>query len=148
MKYARIIDNVVQEVVDFDPAERFHPDVAALFELVPDDVGQNDTRDADGAFTAYVPPVVEQPTAVEPPKPVLSPVQFKMCFTAPERIGLKALRASDPLIDDWMTLLDDPRLNEVDLNLASTQTAIGYLVGKLTGFTEERAAQVKAGEIL
>ena len=82
-----------------------------------------------------------------PTPPNLSPVQFKMLFTSLERIAIKAARASDPVIDDAYDLLDDPRLTEVDLTLASTHGLIDYLVG-LNLLTAERAKQVQAGEIL
>lgn len=38
MKWARIIDSVAVEVIDFDPNGRFHPAVAAMFIDVPDHV--------------------------------------------------------------------------------------------------------------
>lgn len=55
MKHARIINNIAQEVIDFDPAGRFHPDVAALFEPVPDEVNQGATLQ-NGIWTPYVAP--------------------------------------------------------------------------------------------
>lgn len=77
MKYARIIDDVAQEVIDFDPAERFHPDVAALFEPVPDEVNQGATRDDRGAWTPYVAPAPEPaPPAPEPAPPAIDPTEW------------------------------------------------------------------------
>ena len=62
MKYARIIDNVAAEVIDFNPAGRFTGAVASMFEEVPDGTGANDTRNADGTWTKFVaPPAIEVP---------------------------------------------------------------------------------------
>lgn len=79
--------------------------------------------------------------------PQLSPVQFKMCFTPQERIAIKALRATNQIIDDAYEILDDPRLTTVDMALASNQQMIDYLVS-LAALTPERAAQIKAGIML
>ncbi len=85
------------------------------------------------------------PTAPIPPK--LTPVQFKMCFTPQERIGIKTVRETDPVLQDAYEILDDPRLTEVDLTLASVQGLIDYL-GALNLMTSERIEQVKAGVVL
>ena len=77
----------------------------------------------------------------------LSPAQFKMCFTAAERIAVKNLLATDAVLADAYSVLDDPRLTTVDLSLASNQAMIDYLV-TLAVLTAERAAQVKAGVML
>lgn len=77
----------------------------------------------------------------------LSPVQFKMCFTSQERIAIKALRATNPILEDAYEILDDPRLTTVDMALASNQQMIDYLV-TLGVLTAERAAEIKAGKML
>ena len=79
--------------------------------------------------------------------PQLSPVQFKMCFTAQERLAVKGLLATDAVLADAYSILDDPRLTTVDLSLASNQAMIDYLV-TLGVLTSDRAAQVKAGVML
>ncbi|MDD5175757.1 MAG: hypothetical protein PHQ05_04970 [Sterolibacterium sp.] len=65
-------------------------------------------------------------TAPAAPAPRIGPIAFKMLFTSPERIAAKALRATDPVMEDFWGLLDDPRTSEVDLSLASVQNAIEY----------------------
>lgn len=79
-----------------------------------------------------------------PALPKLSPVEFKLAFTPQERVAIAAARQTDPVLADAYSVLDDPRLSGVDLNLASTQGLIDYLVA-LELITEERAAQIKAG---
>lgn len=60
----------------------------------------------------------------------VSPVEFKLLFTAQERVMIKAARASDAMIDDFFDIVEDPRLTHVDLGLQSTRDAIDYLIGK------------------
>lgn len=75
MKYARILNNIAQEIIDFDPAGRFHPDVAALFEPVPDEVNQGATL-ANGVWTPYVAPPVPDPVPQPAPEPVPDPAAW------------------------------------------------------------------------
>lgn len=83
---------------------------------------------------------------VETPAPKVSPVEFKLLFTAQERVAIKAARASDPIIDDFFEIAEDPRLTYVDLGLESTQAALSYLVTKEL-ITEVRKADILAGVI-
>lgn len=67
-------------------------------------------------------------------------------FTFQERIAIRSARASDPAVDDFMTLIEDPRLTYVDLTLPGTRDAINYLASADVGLlTQERADQVLAG---
>lgn len=76
----------------------------------------------------------------------LSPIQFKLLFTAQERIEIKRARATDSVIDDFCELVEDPRLTHVDLGLASTGDAIAYLQAKGL-LSVERAHQILGGEL-
>lgn len=70
MKYARFGDDAVTvlEVVAWSPEGRYHPDVARLFEPVPDEVGPSWVLDrATGEWTPYVEP--ERPEPGPEPKP-------------------------------------------------------------------------------
>lgn len=112
--YARIINSVVQEAIDFDPAGRFTSEIAALFTQVPDGTGAMDTDNGDGTFTQYVPPVVV------PPEPVPTPVDptewlidigpfydrfgaVKMAVLTSADAGVVAIRA-DVSIRKWIDL--------------------------------------------
>jgi len=91
-----------------------------------------------------------QEAAQEPPAvllPLLTPVEFKLMFTPMERIAIKGKRATDEILDDFMDIIDDPRLVTVDFNLQSTKDAIDYLVS-IEVLTAERAVQVKTGVFL
>ena len=133
------IENGVVREAYADPYAVHHPQFAVLFDTdVPDGTLPGATL-VDGVWV--------NPAPVAPEAPKLSPVQFKMCFTSQERIAIKALRATNPVIDDAYDILDDPRLTMVDLSLASNQEMIDCLVS-LSVLTTARAAQIKAGVML
>ncbi|AMC34729.1 hypothetical protein [Janthinobacterium sp. B9-8] len=89
--------------------------------------------------------VTVTPTPATPPK--LTPIQFKLCFTVQERLAIEDARVEDRILQDAYKILDDPRLTEVDLGLASTQQIIDYLVG-IRCLSTERAEAVKRGVLL
>lgn len=121
-KYARIINNTAVDVTTA-PTEQFHPALASEFVSVPNAVQPGWIK----AGNSWAPPAAE-PAQVNPDAyPRLTPVQFKLLFTAPERLAIKAARATDALLDDAFDLLDDPRLAEVDLNLQSNRSLIAHL---------------------
>lgn len=65
MKYARIADGRASDVTELDPAEAFHPDLAAQFEPVPEHV-ENGASLIDGEW-------INPPPAPPPPEPVPAP---------------------------------------------------------------------------
>lgn len=141
MNYARIIDNTAQEVIDFDPNGRFHPDVAALFEPVPDEVNQGATRDIDGIWTPYVAPPAGDPPP--PPEPAPDPTEWlidigpffdrfgaaKMDVLCSTNLTVKAI-VQDVTVRKWIDLTRP----DVSMGL----TVIGSIVTSVT--TELRAA--------
>lgn len=140
--YARIINDVAVDVCT-DPASNFHPDIAVQFEPVPDEVQSGWIR-TDGQWSAPAPAPQPEPVPVYPK---VTPVEFKMLFTSAERIAIKDARATDPVVDDYFDIVEDPRLQVVDLGLRSVQEGIHYLqtIGILT---EDRVSQILAGTIL
>jgi hypothetical protein len=127
MKKAWIENNQVRDICQGNPVELYHPDVAAFYVTdVPDDAANGDGW-VSGQLVKPVPPVPVEPPApvIVPPK--VSPVEFKLLFTPQERVAIKAARATDPILDDFYDIVEDPRLTHVDLGLASTQAALDYL---------------------
>lgn len=61
-------------------------------------------------------------------KLTVSPIEFKLLFTAAERLAIKQARHTDPLIDDFFSIVEDSRLTHVNLGLSSTQEALTHLV--------------------
>jgi hypothetical protein len=147
MKYAWIENDKVRDVAHGNPAEIYHPDVAVHYDTqVPDDAANGDGW-VNGELIKPEPPAPLPP--VEPPAPVppkVSPVEFMLLFTSPERVALKAARSTDPVIDDWMDIIQDPRLTHVDLALQSTQDALSYAVS-VNILTAERREQILTGQV-
>jgi hypothetical protein len=143
MKYARIINSIAIDVRTDSPEGCFTPNIVAEFVEVPDQVeeGWSNKR---GTWTAPV-PFTPEPAAVVPP--TVSPIEFMLLFTAQERVAIKAARASDEIIEDFMSIVEDPRLTGVNLALQSTQNALEYLVFKGL-ITEDRKAQIVLGKVM
>jgi len=146
-KYARIENSTAVEVFIVPDgqtiADCFHKEVAALFTACPADVTPGSTVDNKGEWT-IAPVPVEPVTTLEAPK--VSPVEFKLLFTPQERVAMKGARKTDPVMDDFFDVVDDPRLTFVDLGLQSTKDAIAYLEFK-TFITSERAAEILTGTL-
>lgn len=150
MNYARIIGGVAIDVSP-DPSASYHPEVAAEFIVVPDEVRGGWAR-VGGQWT---PPEAEaQPATVISYRTSLSPVEFKMLFAPGERLEIRRAReyAGDApaqrelawLIDDWWQIVDDPRLSAVDLSLAQTQDGLTMLVNAGI-LTPERRDEIGKG---
>lgn len=94
------------------------------------------------------------PVAVSP---TVTPMEFLMLFTPIERVSIKAALAGDPgasppvpadiFLADWWSIVTDPRLKEVILELDSVRQAIAYLVEK-GHVAEGRQAEILSGRIL
>ncbi|MBY0475368.1 MAG: hypothetical protein K2Q13_09975 [Nitrosomonas sp.] len=147
-KFARLVNNVAIDVVGGNPADYFHPDIAAQFEAVPNEVEAGWIFDDDvwsaGESNSTPEAEVLQPIGV---------IKFKLLFTSPERIKAKELRATDPIIDDFWSILDDPRTDKVDMSLASIQDAIEYTLTVINGAglttdVEARKAAILSGQLI
>ena len=92
--------------------------------------------------------VIAPPPEIPPALPAkVSPVEFMLLFTSPERVAIKALRQTNPIIDDFLDIIEDPRLTFVDLGLGSTVSAIDYLI--YVGLVApERKAEILTGVML
>ena len=65
--FARVVNNIVLDVIDFDPVGRFHADIASLYLQVPDHVRSN-ARLIDGVWVnprQPEPPTAEQLAAMQ-----------------------------------------------------------------------------------
>jgi hypothetical protein len=121
---AWIENGIIRDIAHAEPSEIYHPDIAAHYTVdVPDDAENGDTFE-NGVLTKK--PVVVPTEPVLPKTTTLSPIEFKLRFTAPERVAI--YQSTDLIAKDFISLLDDPRLQMVDLTLQSTIDAVGYLV--------------------
>ena len=144
MKFARIVNNTAVDTRTDSPEGCFHPDIAAQFVEVPDQVEDGWTL-IEGEWTAPVipDPVIPEPVAVIPPK--VGPIEFQMLFTMAEQIAIED--SVDRVVRRFMKLVDDPRLPYVDLSLNSVGDALDYMtaIGLLTA---GRKAEILTGKLL
>ena len=148
MSKAWIENERIRDIAAGNPDELFHPDIAKLYDTdVPDDAANGDGW-IDGVLVKpEEPPAPPAPEPVAPPAPKVSPVEFKLLFHSAERVAIKTARDNDLVIDDFFSIIEDPRLTHVDLGLQSTKDAIGYLQSKQL-LTAERAAEILAGKVI
>lgn len=140
--YARIIDGHAVDVTTLDPAELFHPDVAAEFVAVPDGTANGDSYDGRTWSKA---PAPAAPAA--PALPKLTPMSFYLAFTPAERIAIKT--STDPVVQEfWDTYQRAENTGtQIDPNLVSVQEGLAYLAqGPGILASRDRIAQILNGE--
>ena len=151
MNYGRMKNGVVVDVAS-EPSKQFHPVLAAEFVEIPDNVTVGYTFDG----TSYAPPAVQE---IEPEPELepeqnrsISPVDFKFLFTLVERVKIKELRSTDLALDDFYSMLDDPRLLVVNLDDVRMVEGIKYAVAALVDASvisesdqENRTAEILGG---
>jgi len=76
----------------------------------------------------------------------VTPVQFKTLFTVQERVALRELRKIDPIVEEFMDIVDDPRCTSILLNAQGTIDGLSYLVTKSI-IVEDRIADILAAKI-
>lgn len=69
----------------------------------------------------------------------ISPIRFKLLFTATQRIAIRT--SVNPVVQDFFNLIEDPRLDAVILPLSSTVDALSYLVS-INILTEEEKTRI------
>lgn len=134
MKYINLKDSTVVGVMTlFSAGAAPGPG----FTLAPNDaVDMGWIKQGDGTF---LPPVAVTPEIK------VSPVEFKLLFTASERVAIKA--SADPIVKDFFEIVNDPRLTHVNLSLQSTKDALAYLTA-LTILAAGRSATILAGVLV
>ena len=153
--YARIKSNIAVDV-STDPASQFHPTIAAEFETVPDEVQRGWHRDAEGGWSAPPEPAPAKPEPEPAPdRPRVGPVEFKLLFTSAERLTLKELRNTDAALADFFEIIEDPRLQYVDLSLGSTAAGVDHCISLLINAeiiadseADTRREQILSGTLL
>jgi hypothetical protein len=98
----------------------------------------------------FISPEPETPTYTQ-----VSPIQFKLLFTSAERLVIKTLKTTDPVVEDFYEIIEDPRLKTVDFTLQSVRDGVTYVFSKLVeGGTltqtemDARLPQIFAGELV
>ena len=158
MKFARIVNDIAVDVVEGDPAERYHPLLAAQFAEVPTDVVEGSRLVND----VWIAPEPVEP-APEPAAPIqMAIIDFLRLFTNTEMAGFNALRKTvaalapadygDPdkaaLVgfEVGLTHYDALRAGLIELDHPETVQWLSLLV-PLGVMTEERLQDVLAGRM-
>ena len=137
--FARVINNIAVDV-STKPELAFHPALAAEFVKVPDKV-QVQWRLVGGTWSAPTDDVAMPVVAIITQ---VSRTVFMRLFTGPERVAIKNTRATDDLVEDFFSFVEDPDSGGVDLTLQSTLDALLHLQS-LEIITDERRLQILAG---
>jgi len=119
MRYAKIENGKVENVIVL--LDEDLPKMPSDWTLIKSETANIGDDYINGVFVAQAPPFVE-PLKVTS----VSPIEFKLRFTAPERVAI--YQSTDLIVKDFVSLLDDVRLTKVDLTLPSTTDAIDYLI--------------------
>lgn len=146
MKYAWIENTQIRDTVSADPFTVFHEEIAKFYSTeVPDEASNGDGW-VDGQLIKpeIVEATVPEPATTAKRLPKVSVIEWKMLFTAQERIAAKT--SVDPIIQDLQELMNDPRTVNVDLNLKSIQDALDYMTS--IGILEVgRKEEILLGEV-
>jgi hypothetical protein len=122
---AWIENEVIRDISNGNPEELYHPDVAKFYTTdVPDDAVNGDGW-VNGKLIkpVVVEPVAAEPAAIVPPK--LSTVDFRGLFTIAEEIAIT--KSVDEVVVVLWSRFTDPKLENVDMALASVDYALDYL---------------------
>ena len=127
MKKAWIENGRIRDIANGNPDDLYHPDIAKHYDTdVPDDAANGDGW--EGGVLIKPEPQEPQPVAPQPePDILVSPIEFKLLFKLHERVAIKAARVTDPIVDDFMEIVEDVRLTHVNLSLSSTKEGVNYL---------------------
>lgn len=144
--YARIVENVAVDV-STAPNDQFHPLLAQEFVPVPDEV-QAGWVLSDGVWSA--PAVTEAPEAPEVVQsyPSVGPIHFQMLFTSQEAVAAEGARATDPVLNRFWKLIEDPRTDVVNLGLQSVQDAVEHTLTVALAAGVELDVQARKAQIL
>lgn len=136
--FARIVDNVAVDVINSDPQEAFHAELASSFVPVPDTVALGWIK--SGTKWA-APKEVEPPAIPEPPKPPLAKSQFLAFLTREERLAIRGSRTTDAIADDFLLMLDET--GTLDCTAAEAQAAFAHFV-EAGYLTQQRVDEIAA----
>lgn len=142
-KFAWVENDIIRDVCAGDPAKLFHPDVAAHYSTQVGNQVEKDWRLVNGTWTAPEPIVIDV-TAIEiPTSPVLTVNEFKLRFTSQERVAINGLVSTDPLVQDFWSIVNDARTMNIDTSDSNTTTFLLHLQSENV-LTAERVSAITA----
>ena len=106
--------------------------------------------DISDVHVSVVQPATAQSVATPP---TVSINEFLMLWTREERVKARALRSTDPNLEDIWSRIDDPRTTDINLALASVQEDIEYTLTALKNAeididVDVRKASILAGQLI
>jgi len=119
MRYAKIENGKVENVIVLLDDDL--PKMPSDWTLIKSETANIGDDYINGAFVAQAPVYIE-PIIIK----TLSPIAFKLRFTPQERVAIYA--STDVIVRDFISILDDPRLQSIDLSLQSTIDTVNYLI--------------------
>lgn len=142
--FARVVNGTAVDV-STDPTTCFHPRIAAEFVEVPAKVTHGWVL-ANGKWTAPVTVVSDPVTPVVLGNMTPTPPEFLLLLTLIERVEIRAARATNPVADDLLRMVDDTRVTVIELSNPGVQESINYLAALDPPLlSPERAARVLSG---
>lgn len=146
-RYCRLMEDTVtvSDVLDFPDGankdEILSAELAPLYVPCPSDI-EGGWRYISGQWLQPLPP---EPVEPEVTAPIIGPLEFKLLFTSAERIAIGNARKTDQIIEDFFSIIDDPRLKEVNMELPSTINGVDYIISK--GIVDEgRRSDILSGK--
>lgn len=136
MRYAKILNSKVENVIVL--LDEDLPKMPSDWLLIKTETANIGDDYVNGVFIAQAAPYVEPPVITSKLVPA---IDFKLRFTAPERVSIYA--STDAIVKDFVSLLDDVRLQNVDVMLPTTIDAVNYLVAQGL-ITQSRVAEILA----
>ena len=142
--YARITNNTVQEVIDFDPAGRFTSEIAAMFTPVPNGTKAMDKLNIDGTWTVYVPPVAPPaPAPINPTQWLIDIGPFYDRFGAAK---MAVLTSVDPAV---VAIRADVAIRKwIDLTRTDVAQSLGYIGTKVPTLTAILQASILTNPVV
>lgn len=80
----------------------------------------------------------------DPGSTIVSPIEFKLLFTFQELVAIRSAVDTDPILKEFYSITEDPRLTGIDLSLNAVSGALDYLISKNL-IAPERKAQIQSG---
>lgn len=136
-KYARLSNGVVVDIITTLPEESMHPSLAKEFEEVADDV-ERGWEKVKGVLTKPVSTPEPEPNPVQPVITLPVP-DILFLFSWTERNAFR--KSNDPLVQDFVTMLADPRLTSLTLPSKFFTEAVAQMQG-LNILSPARAAAI------
>lgn len=146
MKYAWAENNTIRDICQGDPQECYTPEVAAHYTTeVPDDIVNGATWDGSKWVNPPAPPA--PPAPVPQYSKTMTPIEFRLLFVSAERIAIKTAAKTDPIVEDFWSIINDPELAQVNVADAQIIEALDYLV-TIAILTPAREATILLGKPL